>query len=154
MDPTIEKIRKHADEIEMMNRVWFNLMRAHRNLFPKVQTELRKNGMKSPLWHEMLLKIEEAGPNGITASNLQPLLYMSQFNLSRHLSRMEKDGLITKDQDSNDKRVSHLKITKKGKTLNKGIWPVYEKIIQSELRDRLTKDEAFELFKGLIKLYP
>ncbi|MEP2980247.1 MAG: MarR family transcriptional regulator [Lentilitoribacter sp.] len=153
MDPQIEQI-KQASETEMINRVWFNLMRAHRNLFPKIQAELKKNGMKSPLWHEILLKIEEAGQTGITASELLPQLYMSQFNLSRHLSRLEKDGLIVKVQDDKDKRISYLKITDKGKTLNHGIWPIYEKIIQEELKDRFTKDEAFELFKGLIKLYP
>lgn len=150
---SLEEISK-ADHDEVINRVWFNLMRVHRNLFPKIQTKLRKEGMKSPLWHEILLKIEEAGEDGIRSIDLLPLLYMTQFNLSRHLARMEKEGLVSRQQDDDDKRVYHLKITKKGVKLNTNIWPIYEQIIQQEFQNRFTKEEAFELFKGLIKLYP
>lgn len=149
---SFEEIYEEPDEY-LTSRVWFHLLRAHRFLYPKIEKELRKHGFDSPLWHEILLEVERAGDRGIRSSELQKKLHMAQFNLSRHLSRMEKKGFITRITCPEDKRAHYLHLTEAGKQANDAIWPIYYEIIQTELGGKFNHDEAFQLFKSLTKLY-
>ncbi len=45
-----------------LNRAWFNLMRLHRNLYPKIAKALRAHGINDPIWYEILLEIDRGGP--------------------------------------------------------------------------------------------
>lgn len=150
---SLEEIAKESDEI-LINRVWFNLIRAHRNLYPKIQKQLRKHEIDNPVWYEVLLEIEKAGDAGIRAKQLQEQLYMSQFNLSRHLKRLEKRGFINRIPDTKDSRAHFLVITGDGITFNENMWPLYLEAIQTDIAHRFDRDEALELFRLLTKLYP
>lgn len=149
----LEDIAKEDPEI-ILNRVWFNLMRAHRNLYPKMEKILKAHGLNSPLWHEILLEVEKAGDSGVRSNVLQETLFMSQYNLSRHLTRLVKEGLIERQADPIDRRNQRLTITGKGKTLNADIWEHYHEAIQTTLAGRFDGDEAYQLFRLLIRLYP
>lgn len=148
-----EEIRKESDET-LYNRVWFNLIRAHRNLYPRIEKKLRQHGIDNPVWYEILMEIERAGDAGIRLTQLQQILYMSQFNLSRHVKRIEKKGFITRTTDPEDGRAYLLVLEPKGINMHEEIWPFYVEAIQEELAHRMSRDEAFELFKNLTNLYP
>lgn len=151
---------KHIDDIaqedfdKIVNRVWFNLMRAHRNLHPQIEKTLKQHGFDSPVWHEILIEIEISGKVGLRTSELQQKLNVTQYNLSRHLTRIAAKDLITRAPDPTDRRNQILFITEKGQRLNAQIWPAYHQAIQDTIAERFTKDEAYQLFLGLIKLYP
>jgi DNA-binding MarR family transcriptional regulator len=149
---SIEEIQQEPHE-QLINRVWIHMYRAHRYLYPKMEKHLRKHGFDSPFWHEALVEIERAGEEGIRSTDLLSRLHMAQFNMSRHLSRMEKKGLIERVPCEKDRRAHFLRITPYGTKANKEIWPHYMEIIQEELNDKLTKEEAFQFFSTLIKLY-
>ena len=150
---SFDEIAKEPDEV-IINRVWFNLIRAHRNLYPKIEKKLRKYNIDNPVWHEILFEIEKAGKIGIRAKELQKKLYMSQFNLSRHITRLEKRGFIKRLPDAEDNRAHFLVITSEGVVVNEDMWPVYFEAIQAELGHLYNREESFELFKTLTKLYP
>ncbi|MCV6574904.1 MAG: MarR family transcriptional regulator [Cohaesibacter sp.] len=150
---------KSLDEISrephdfLISRVWFHMLRAHRNLYPKMEKRLRAHGFDSPLWHEILTELERAQEEGIRSSELQKKLFMAQHNLSRHLSRMEKKGFIERTACPKDKRAHFLHISEKGREANRAIWPYYFEAVQLELSDKFDRDEAFQMFQYLIRLY-
>ncbi len=139
---------------KLVSRVWFNLIRSHRYLYPRFERSLRQLGIENPIWYEIFLEIERAGPEGAKASDIQECLFMAQFNMSRHLSRMEKKGFISRHPDEKDGRAQILRLTPQAFNAEKEIWPQYFATIQKELGERLTKEEALELFRLLSKLYP
>lgn len=53
------------------NRVWFNLIRAHRKFYPRITKALKECGIKDPIWYEILLEVERAGPEGQLMSALE-----------------------------------------------------------------------------------
>ena len=149
---SFEEIYKEPHEA-MNSHVWFHLLRVYRFIYPKMEKELRKHDFDSPLWHEILWEIGKFGDAGVRSTELQKILHMAQHNLSRHLSRMEKKGLIIRTPCSKDKRAHFLHVSKAGQVAYLKIWPIYFEAIQKEMGDKLSHDEAFNLFRSLTRLY-
>lgn len=54
------------------NRLWFNMMRAHRHFYPVITKALKAHGLNDPIWYEILLQIHRGGPDGKLMGRLRP----------------------------------------------------------------------------------
>lgn len=142
------------DENISFNRVWFNLMRAHRKFHPRIAKALKASGINDPIWYEILLEVERAGPEGQPMAALEDKLFVPQYALSRHVSRLEKEGLLRRTYIADGRRKQMLFLTDKGMGMHERIWPVYWDAMQAEIGPHLTADEAYALSRLLIKLLP
>lgn len=136
------------------NRVWFNLMRIQRSLGPRIARALREAGLEDPVWYEILLELEAAGPEGMAMADLEAKLYMPQYALSRQARRLEETGWIRRTPRPGPGRGQTLALTEAGKGLETQVWKIYEDAIRTHLQDRLSTDEAYTLARMLIRLYP
>ncbi|MGR3455949.1 MarR family winged helix-turn-helix transcriptional regulator [Pseudooceanicola sp.] len=136
------------------NRVWFNLLRIQRSMAPRIARVLKRHGIGDPIWYEILLELERAGPEGMLMSDLEGRLYTPQYALSRHAARLEEAGLIRSAPAPGRGRGKLLALTEDGVGLHARIWPVYREAIQSEIGSRLSQAEAYDLARVLIRLYP
>ena len=136
------------------NRVWFNIMRAQRKFLPRIAKALKACGINDPIWYEILLEVELAGKDGQPMAALEDKLFVAQYALSRHISRMEQKGLLRRQFISDGRRKQILFLTDKGKGLHGEIWPVYWDAMQAEIGPHMTTDEAYQLSRLLIKLLP
>lgn len=136
------------------NRVWFNLMRAHRKFHPNIAKALKSTGIKDPIWYEILLEVDLAGPEGKRMSALEDKLFVPQYALSRHVARLESEGLIRREFISEGRRKQVLFLTEDGRGLHEQIWPVYMNAMQEVIGPNLTTDEAYALSRLMIKLLP
>ncbi|AJE46830.1 MarR family winged helix-turn-helix transcriptional regulator [Celeribacter indicus] len=145
-----------ADEDPLIgyNRVWFNLLRVQRSLVPRISRILREAGVEDPIWYEILLEIERAGPEGVGMAELESRLYVPQYALSRHTRRMELAGLIHRTPKPGRGRSRILTLTPEGVGKHERIWPLYQAAIHEELMPRLSTAEAYGLARLLIRLYP
>ncbi|EIE49397.1 MarR family winged helix-turn-helix transcriptional regulator [Salipiger aestuarii] len=142
-----------CDEVAY-NRVWFNLMRIQRSLGPKIARALRDEGLDDPVWYEILLELERAGPGGVAMADLEGRLFMPQYALSRHAQRLESTGWISRSPRPGPGRGQILALTPEGLGVHRRIWTVYETAIRAQLESRMTTDEAYALSRMLIRLYP
>ncbi len=142
------------EAIVSYNRVWFNIMRAHRRLLPRIAKALKAHGLADPIWFEILLEVERAGPAGQLMSKLEELLFVPQYALSRHISRLEKEGFLRREYIADGRRKQVLFLTEKGSGSHLQIWPHYMAAMQEELSDKMSTDEAYHLSSLLIKLLP
>ncbi len=143
-----------ADERVSFNRVWFNLMRAHRKFHPRIAKALKPHGIKDPIWYEILLEIDRAGPGGRLMSAIEETLFVPQYSLSRHVARLEKDGFLRREVVADGRRKQLLFLTRKGVGTHERVWPVYMEVMQAEIGPHLTTDEAYDLSRLLIRLLP
>ncbi|WP_422071624.1 MarR family winged helix-turn-helix transcriptional regulator [Tranquillimonas rosea] len=136
------------------NRVWFNLLRLQRSMGPRIARELRGEGIDDPVWYEILLELDRAGPEGLPMADLEKRLFTAQYALSRHARRIEAKGWLSRAPRPGRGRGQTLVLTEAGQGVHDRIWPVYERAIRAELGARLGTDEAYDLARLLIRLYP
>lgn len=136
------------------NRVWFNLMRIQRSMGPRIARALREFGLEDPVWYDILMLLEQAGPEGMAMAQIEERLYMTQYSLSRHAARLEKAGLVRRSPRPGPGRGQILALTEAGIGLHDRVWDRYQEAMQAEIGPRLTTDEAYDLCLLLIRLYP
>lgn len=142
------------DDAIAYNRAWFNIMRAHRKFHPRIARALKSHGTNDPIWYEILLELERAGADGQPMAALEDKLFVPQYALSRHVARMEKDGLLRREFIADGRRKQILFLTDRGAGLHAKIWPTYWEAMQTEIGQHLTTEEAYALSRLLIKLLP
>lgn len=143
-----------ADPRIAHNRVWFNLLRIHRSMAPRIARVLRAEGIEDPIWYEILIEIEREGAGGLQMAELERRLFVPQYALSRFVSRLDAAGLVRRERVAGAGRAQRLFLSPAGQGLHQRIWPAYMAAIQTELAHRLTVDEAYDLNRLLIRLYP
>lgn len=136
------------------NRVWFNLMRAHRKFYPRITKALKSCGINDPIWYEILLDVDLAGADGQPMSALEQRLFVPQYALSRHVARLEKLGFIRRTYVADTRRRQVLFLTEKGQGMHERIWPVYWTAMQEEIGPYMNTDDAYKLARLMIKLLP
>ncbi len=92
---------------------WLLIHQSHRLLEKNEKAVLKKAGL-TPRKHAVLLAMANVpGPPKI--SDIAVWLDRNANGISRLVDRMERDGLLTRMPDNNDRRASRLKVTAKGK---------------------------------------
>lgn len=140
------------EAITAYSRVWFNVMRVQRNYLPRITKALKTCGINDPIWYEILLEVDRAGPEGQPMAALEEKLYVAQYSLSRHVARLEKDGLLRRSYISDGRRKQILFLTPKGEQVHSQIWPIYWEVMQREIAPHMSTDEAYAISRLLIKL--
>lgn len=135
-----------------VNRVWFNLMRLHRHLYPKIAQALRAHGINDPIWYEILLEIERTGADGCLMGKIEDQLYLPQYALSRHVGRLEEAGYIRREFIADGRRKQLLFLTEKGKDKHFDLWPVYHEAMQDVLGDLIGQDDAYVMARLMVKM--
>ncbi len=87
------------------------------------------------------------GKEGIPSTKIAPMMGMTASSLSRLLKKMEDDGLVYKEADKVDKRITLIFLTKKGIELKKQI----EKVVL-DFNHRLLEKLKKKDLKAFVKV--
>ncbi|MBI4639089.1 MAG: MarR family transcriptional regulator [Candidatus Tectomicrobia bacterium] len=112
-------------------RIGFLLGRAHKSYKRAFDAMLSEYGLTSPQW-SVLWRLWEH--DGLTQTELCRSLFTDGPTITGIIDRLERDGFVTRQRDSNDRRVIRVSLTDKGFNL--------EKILSKEVevvRERATK---------------
>jgi DNA-binding MarR family transcriptional regulator len=126
-------------------RAWARLMKAQRNALAGVEAALKDAGLPPLAWYDVLLEVERAGEEGVRPFELERALLLAQYNLSRLLDRIEREGYIERAACLEDRRGQIVRISERGKTLRRTMWPVYAGAIEAHVGRRLADFEAAAL---------
>ena len=88
---------------------------------------------------------------GTAATRIAPLMGMESRSLSRMLKSMEKQGLIRKEKDENDKRSVLIFLTEKGKE-KREIARLTVRAFNEELIELISQDELKIFFSVMNKI--
>jgi DNA-binding MarR family transcriptional regulator len=131
---------------------WARIVRAARFLTDAIESEVRAAGFPPLAWYDVLLELSRAPKGRLTPGELERHTLFAQYNLSRLLDRLEREGLVQRVAYPGDRRRQYVEITGPGRFMRKAMWPAYGAAIERHLGERLDEDEATALAALLAKV--
>lgn len=90
------------------------LARVSHALSGEFHQQLRRRGVSVPVWRVLA---SLSGSRGETVTGLAEVCLLQQPTMTKLLDRMVRDGLVTRSQDTRDRRVVRVVLTEKGEAL-------------------------------------
>ena len=131
---------------------WIALMTTSRRLLEAVEVALKSAGHPPLAWYDALLELEKAGKQGIRPFELQTRLLLPQYGTSRLLDRLVTAALVERQDCEDDGRGQIIRISEKGRSVRKTMWPVYARVLSKEVGAKMTSGEIVQLARLLAKL--
>lgn len=135
-------------------KAWARLVRAHRAVTTRIESDLKAAGFPPLVWYDVLLELGRAEEGRLTPGALERALLFSQYNVSRLLDRMSTRGLVQREPHPGDARRQLVSITPGGRALRERMWPVYATAIERHLGAKLPGGRAGLLASLLARLMP
>ena len=129
---------------------WDRLLGAGARALRAARAELKRAGLPPLEWYDILVALERRGAT--RPRDLQGVLGIEQYNLSRLLSRMERAGLVNVTPCPGDGRGQILTLTPAGAQRRAAMWPAYAATIHGSIEARLEPDERIQLAGMLAKV--
>lgn len=133
---------------------WSRLVRAAEIARSSVERDLKDAGFPPLSWYDVLLELDRAPKGALRPLELEKHILMAQYNMSRLLDRLERDGLVSRERCPEDGRGSVVCISDKGRDLRRAMWPIYAAAIQRHLGDKLGEAQSEDLARLLAGLMP
>src|SRR6476659_7440342 len=126
-------------------QAWVRLMRARDRVLGAIEQDLKAAGVAPLAWYDVLLELSRAEDGRLRPFEIEKETLLAQYNLSRLLDRLEKEGLIRREPCEDDARGQWVVITEKGRALQARTWKVYARAIQSHVGEKLDERAAATL---------
>jgi DNA-binding MarR family transcriptional regulator len=127
---------------EIVVTAWARLLRAQQVLLERVEADLKAADLPPLEWYDVLLELNRKDSGHLRQFELGEKVLLSKYNLSRLLDRLEDAGLVKRQPCKEDGRGADVTITAAGRTLQKKMWPVYQKAIGRHFARHLSPQEA------------
>src|SRR3954466_973849 len=128
---------------------WARLVRAREALVGAVEGDLKAAGLPPLAWYDVLLELSRAPQGRLRPFEIEKETLLAQYNLSRLLDRLEREGLVTRKPCSDDGRGQWAVITEKGRAAQARTWKVYARAIEAHVGEKLD-DKAAALLADLL----
>lgn len=135
-------------------RAWVRLDKAHRRLTAVLQSALSQAGLPPLGWYALLKELSRGPAGGMRPFELEEATGEAQYNVSRLLDRMVKDGVVARSYCEDDRRGALVALSPKGAETLARMRDVYEATLSRELVDRLSGKEVKALDGLLGELLP
>src|ERR1700736_3242661 len=130
-------------------KAWTRLVRARETVLGAIERDLKAADCPPLAWYDVLLELVRAPQGRLRPFEIEKATLLAQYNLSRLLARLEREGLVTRAPCDDDGRGQWAVITDKGRAAQVRTWKVYAKSIQRHVGDRLD-DKAAATLAGLL----
>ena len=127
---------------ETVIRVWARLMKAQRLALASVERKLKAAGLPPLVWYDVLLEVERAGHEGLRPFELERVMLLAQYNLSRLVDRIERAGFVERRACEDDGRGQLVAITERGKAIRRKMWPIYSQAVEATVGKHLSAKQA------------
>ena len=126
-------------------RTWARLIKAQNQALGSVEGALKAAGLPPLAWYDVLLELSRAAEGRLRPFEIEKETLLAQYNLSRLLDRLEREGLVAREPCGDDGRGQWAVITDNGRAAQARTWKVYAKSIQRHVGDRLDDKAAATL---------
>lgn len=130
---------------EPVTRAWTRLMRAQQTVLGAIERDLRAEGLPPLAWYDVLLELSRAPQGRLRPFKIERETLLAQYNLSRLLDRLTREGLVAREAHEEDGRGQWVAITPAGRALQARMWKVYAHSIKQHVGTKLDDKAAARL---------
>jgi DNA-binding MarR family transcriptional regulator len=129
---------------------WRLFITLHAKLIARIDVKLTTAGQIALNGYDVLIELYEAPERRLRMSELANRVVLSRSGLTRLVDRLEADGLLRREIDSDDRRGFFAILTDAGLSRLRAAWPIYREgiwtLFASELsaKDVATLTQIFE----------
>jgi DNA-binding MarR family transcriptional regulator len=138
-----------ADLVDVRRRAWRATFQATHTLVGVLDQELREATGMDIQTYDTLLQTFEAGDEGIRMSDLARAVSLTKAGLTALVDRLETRGLLERVNDSADRRVIRIKLTKDGDKAFRAAAKVHVAGINEHMAQHLTDEQAEVIVEAL-----
>ncbi len=143
IDLYFEEQDEHSKLIYSIGLLWGQIT-------TKLDDVLSKYGLNISKFNILMIIKHIGGNDGIQQNEISKRLLVTASNITKLLDKLEKDGMITRNNKEGDRRVKLIKITEPTSKLLDDVWPLYSKAI-NEITSHVQKSDAKVLDKILLE---
>ncbi|MBY5364661.1 MarR family transcriptional regulator [Rhizobium leguminosarum] len=133
---------KSSKPSEAVTTAWTSIMRARERLLAAIEADLKAAGMPPLAWYDVLWELARSQDGKLRPYEIEARTLLAQYNLSRLIDRLEKEGLVRREAFAEDGRGRWVVITDAGRKLRERIWTVYARSIETHIGCKLAENEA------------
>lgn len=134
--------RKPSPEIAA---AWTHLLRVQHRLRDAVERDLKRAGFPPLPWYDALHELARAPHGAMRPVELERLVAIPQYGLSRLIDRLAEAGLVERAQCPKDKRGLFVVLTEDGRDMQKRMKTAYAHAVERHLGSKLSDVEAARL---------
>jgi DNA-binding MarR family transcriptional regulator len=127
-------------------------MRAQRLVLAAIEQDLKRAGLPPLAWYDVLLELTRAEAGRLRPLEIEARTLLAQYNLSRLLDRLEREGLVRREACDADGRGRWVVISEAGRALQARIWAAYARAIEAHVGAKLDEASAALLAQLLGRL--
>lgn len=126
---------------DRQQHVWQAYLHANQDLYAFLEQQLTRESGLSGADYKVLHPLSEAPDGLLRARDLGIEIGWDRSRLSHHLSRMEKRGLVVREECAEDARGLMVRLSKAGRLAIEAAAPAHAEAVQRYFFDLLSKDE-------------
>jgi DNA-binding MarR family transcriptional regulator len=126
-------------------RVWRSWVQASSQLEGHLARRMQADGEISMPDFAVLVQLSEAPEERLRAFALGRVLQWEKSRLSHHLTRMERRGLVTREDCGTDRRGAFVVLTAQGRAALETAAPPHAEAVRAAVFDRLTPEQVDRL---------
>lgn len=135
----------------MENRIFFLLTKTQNTMSTYIKQQFSKKGFKvTPGQLAILFLLKEKNPQTMTELSLK--LETDNSAITRAIDRMEKSGLVLRNNNLKDRREYYLTITDEGISETERVKKVIS-VINNKIENEFSSKELDDFKKTLLKMY-
>ena len=128
-------------------RAWRSFLRMQGQLAARLNRQLQSESGLSLADYDVLVQLTDDPEGRLRPYELQRFLQWEQSRLSHHLSRMQRRGLVARDECVDDGRGAYIVITKAGRAAIEAAAPGHVRTVRDLFFAGLGRDQVAELGK-------
>lgn len=132
--------------------LWQAYRHLNRQLYAALEEQLLRDAGLSAADYHVLVPLSEASAGVLRARDLGIEIGWDRSRLSHHVSRMEKRGLVVREECSEDGRGSMVRLTAAGRKAIEGAAPEHAETVRRYLFDLLSDREIDTLTRVFDRL--
>jgi DNA-binding MarR family transcriptional regulator len=139
---------------DRQQQVWQTYLHLNQDLYATLEAQLTRDAGLSGSDYKVLHPLSQAPGGLLRARELATEIGWDRSRLSHHISRMEKRGLVAREECTEDGRGLMVRLTGAGRTAIQSAAPEHAENVQRYFFDLVSKDELETLaavFDRLVK---
>lgn len=140
------------DNTNQLN-AWRLFLLLHSKIIDVVDRDIQAAGGLPLNQYDVLIELHEAPDKRLRLFELADRVVLSRSSITRLVDVLEKQSLLQRQTDPEDRRGSYAIITAAGEQALSESWPLYSQAIRQHFGQYVSNEEALTIYQSFSRIY-